>query len=49
MTTDLPTQLAEYGTFETKHYAEILEIGYRATRARMDEIAGFAPPARPAS
>lgn len=33
-----PEELAGYGNFDTRHYAEILDIGYRTTRARMDEI-----------
>jgi NTE family protein len=37
-----PPELARYGHFDTKHYADILEIGYRAARERMSEIAGLA-------
>ena len=33
-----PDALTGYGNFETRHYPEILEIGYRAARARMDAI-----------
>ena len=33
-----PKELAGYGNFDTRHYAEILEIGYQAARARMHEI-----------
>jgi len=33
-----PPGLSGYGTFDTKHYAEILEVGYRAACERMDSI-----------
>ena len=33
-----PQELSGYGNFDTRHYAEILEIGYRAARERMHEI-----------
>jgi NTE family protein len=33
-----PEELTRFGTFDTRHYAEILDIGYRATRDRLDEI-----------
>ena len=33
-----PEELARYGNFDTRHYAEILEIGYRAAREKMPEI-----------
>jgi NTE family protein len=33
-----PEELRGYGNFDTRHYAEILDIGYRAARARMHEI-----------
>ena len=36
-----PEELSRYGNFETRHYAEILDIGYRAARARMGEIAAL--------
>ena len=36
-----PPELSAYGNFETKHFAEILEIGYHAARARMGDIAGL--------
>ncbi|MFQ5349587.1 MAG: patatin-like phospholipase family protein [Thermoanaerobaculia bacterium] len=37
-----PEELAGYGNFDTRHYAEILDIGYRAARARMSEIVRLA-------
>ena len=30
--------LSDYGTFDTKHMEEIVEVGYRDARERMDEI-----------
>jgi NTE family protein len=33
-----PPELSAFGNFDTRHYAEILEIGYRAARERMEEI-----------
>ena len=33
-----PPELSAHGTFDTKHFAGIAEIGYRATRERMPEI-----------
>ena len=33
-----PEELANYGPFDTRHYSEILEIGYRAALERMHEI-----------
>ena len=33
-----PKALSGHGNFETRHYAEILEIGYREARQRMPEI-----------
>ena len=36
-----PEELSRFGNFETRHYAEIMEIGYRAARARMGEILGL--------
>jgi NTE family protein len=33
-----PEQLGGYGNFDTRHYAEIMDIGYRAARERMGEI-----------
>ena len=36
-----PKELSGFGNFDTRHYAEILDIGYRATRARLAEIAGL--------
>lgn len=33
-----PAELSRYGNFDTRHYEEILDIGYRAARERMDEI-----------
>ncbi len=34
----LPAELSRYGTFDTKHFAEIMEVGYRAARDRMEAI-----------
>ena len=34
-----PPELARFGNFDTRHYARILEIGYRAAQERMPEIA----------
>ena len=39
-----PQELTGYGNFDTRHYAEILDIGYRAARRRMDEIAQLVDP-----
>ena len=36
-----PEELARYGNFDTRHYADILEIGYRAAREKMPEILGL--------
>jgi len=36
-----PTNLARFGPFETKHFAEIEAIGYEAALERMDEIQGL--------
>jgi NTE family protein len=33
-----PAELGAYGNFDTRHYSEILDIGYRAARRRMAEI-----------
>ncbi len=33
-----PSELSRFGTFDTKHMEEILEVGYRAARARMDDL-----------
>jgi NTE family protein len=33
-----PAELSAHGTFDTKHFTSIVEIGYRAARERMDEI-----------
>jgi NTE family protein len=33
-----PEELSPFGTFDTKHLEQILEIGYAATIARLDEI-----------
>jgi NTE family protein len=33
-----PGELSGYGNFDTRYYAEILDIGYRAARERMHEI-----------
>lgn len=33
-----PPELGAYGAFETKQFAEIVEVGYQAARDRMDEI-----------
>ena len=33
-----PPELSRYGTFDTKHFAEIMDVGYRATRERMESI-----------
>ena len=33
-----PPGLAEFGTFDSKRHAEIADLGYRATRDRLDEI-----------
>jgi NTE family protein len=33
-----PEELSSFGTFDTKHLEQILEMGYAATIARMDEI-----------
>ena len=41
-----PEELARYGNFDTRHYAEILEVGYRAARARMSEVLGLLERAR---
>ena len=30
--------LSRFGLFDTKNHREIFEIGYQATRARLDEI-----------
>jgi NTE family protein len=34
-----PPALSAFGTFDTKHFEDMLEIGYRAAIERMDEIA----------
>ena len=36
-----PEELTGYGNFDSRHYGEILGIGYRAARERMDEIRGL--------
>ena len=33
-----PEELSRFGNFDSKHFADILETGYRAARARMPEI-----------
>ena len=33
-----PPELSRFGAFDTKHLAEIVDIGYRAARDRMDDI-----------
>jgi NTE family protein len=33
-----PEALSDYGTFDSRHFPEIVEVGYRAARERMDEI-----------
>lgn len=33
-----PQGLSRFPTFGTRHYQEIYEVGYRATRERIDEI-----------
>lgn len=39
-----PSELAGYATFDTRRHREIAELGYRAARARLDEIrAAIAP------
>ena len=40
-----PEELSGFGNFDTRHYAQILDIGYRAARARMDEIVRLLGPA----
>ena len=42
-----PSELSSYGTFDTKHMAEIVEVGYRATRERMDDIVRVVAAGRP--
>ena len=41
-----PRELARFGNFDTRHYGEILEIGYRAARDKMPEILGLLERAR---
>ncbi len=36
-----PPELSGFGTFDTKHVREIFDVGYRAARERMDEIASL--------
>ncbi len=36
-----PAELRTYGTFDTKHLEEILDIGYRAAREKMDDVRRF--------
>lgn len=33
-----PPELADYGTFDSKHHREIAELGYRSTREHLDGI-----------
>lgn len=33
-----PAELSRFGTFDTKHFAEILQIGYRAAQDQMETI-----------
>lgn len=36
-----PTELSRFGTFDTKHFEEIMQIGYRAARKQMEDILGL--------
>lgn len=37
-----PEELSRFGSFDTKHLGEIMQIGYRAASERMDAILGLA-------
>jgi len=33
-----PTELSRFGTFDTKHFQEIMQVGYRAVQVQMETI-----------
>jgi NTE family protein len=33
-----PTELSHFGTFDTKHFQEIMQVGYRAAQEQMETI-----------